>query len=176
MSLRRRGDAVNARGCGRAIRGGHGFGFRGRVAPRLAAMRRCVSVPRMAKDIAPRGIAGEWIEQLKWNADGLVAVIAQQHDSNEVLMFAWATREAVERTIATGVATYFSRSRGGLWVKGETSGYKQRIIEIRVDCDGDAVLYRVDAPGPACHQLRRSCFSTRIDSDGSLTTDRPVIA
>lgn len=130
----------------------------------------------MPKDIAPRGVPAEVGSLLTWNADGLIPVIAQAHDTGEVLMFAHATREALAQTLATGIATYFSRSRGGLWVKGETSGFKQRIVEVRADCDGDCVLYRVDAPGPACHQLRRSCFSNRIDGDGSVHCDRPVIA
>ena len=129
----------------------------------------------MPKDISPAGTAGEVASLLNWNADGLIAVIAQAHDTGEVLMFAYADREALALTLKTGTATYFSRSRGGLWVKGETSGYKQRIVEVRADCDGDCVLYRVDAPGPACHQLRRSCFSNRIDGDGSVHCDKPVI-
>ncbi len=129
----------------------------------------------MPSDIAPTGTAGEWSTLLRWNADGLIPVIAQAHDTGEVLMFAWANREAVAQTITSGVATYFSRSRGGLWVKGETSGYKQRVVELRADCDGDCLLYRVDAPGPACHQLRRSCFSTVVETDGAMRCDKPVI-
>ena len=127
-------------------------------------------------DIAPAGIPDEVGRLLHWNEQGLVTAIAQQHDSGEVLMFAWATREAVEKTLATRLATYFSRSRGGLWTKGETSGYAQQVREVRADCDGDCLLYVVDAPGPACHQLRRSCFSHRVDRDGSVHTDRPKIA
>jgi phosphoribosyl-AMP cyclohydrolase len=129
----------------------------------------------MPKDISPTGTAGEVATLLNWTADGLIPVIAQAHDTGEVLMFAYANREALALTLKTGTATYFSRSRGGLWVKGETSGYKQKVIEVRADCDGDCVLYRVDAPGPACHQLRRSCFSNRIDGDGSVHCDKPVI-
>ena len=129
----------------------------------------------MAHDIAPTGTPGEFINLLHWPADGLIPVIAQAHGSNEILMFAYATREALTQTLSTGIATYFRRSRGGIWVKGETSGYKQRIITVRTDCDGDCVLYEVDAPGPACHQLRRSCFSNRIDADGSVHCDKPII-
>ena len=133
-------------------------------------------MPRaMPKDISPSGSPGEVATLLNWTADGLIPVIAQAHDTGEVLMFAYATREALSQTLRTGIATYFSRSRGGLWVKGETSGYKQTIVEVRADCDGDCVLYRVEAPGPACHQLRRSCFSNRIDSNGSVHCDKPVI-
>ncbi len=130
----------------------------------------------MPADITPQERPDEAFALLRWDAQGLVPVVAQQHDSGEVLMFAYADRQALAQTLATGVATYYSRSRGGLWVKGETSGYKQRVLEVRTDCDGDVVLYRVDAPGPACHQLRRSCFSNRIDRDGSVHCDKPVIA
>ena len=130
----------------------------------------------MPADIVPTGTAGEAFTLLRWTDQGLIPVIAQQHDTGEVLMFAWATKEALAKTLATGKATYFSRSRGGLWTKGETSGYVQTVKEVRVDCDGDCVLYRVDAPGPACHQLRRSCFSTRLDADASAHLDQPVIA
>jgi phosphoribosyl-AMP cyclohydrolase len=129
----------------------------------------------MPKDIAPAGRPGETDTLLNWDAAGLITVVAQAHDTGEVLMVAYANREALAKTLATGIATYFSRSRGGLWVKGETSGFKQRVVEVRTDCDGDCLLYRVDAPGPACHQLRRSCFSNRIDGDGGIHCDKPVI-
>lgn len=127
-------------------------------------------------DIAPTGRAGEAERLVRWNADGLVTVVAQDRASGDVLMVAWANREALAVTLASGKATYWSRSRGKLWTKGEESGYVQRVLEVRADCDGDALLYVVDAPGPACHQLRRSCFSHRIDGDGSVHTDRPIIA
>jgi phosphoribosyl-AMP cyclohydrolase len=129
----------------------------------------------MPKDLTPAGTPGEAETLLNWDANGLVAVVAQAHDTGEVLMVAWADRAALRQTLATGIATYYSRSRKTLWVKGETSGYKQRVIEVRADCDGDSLLYRVDAPGPACHQLRRTCFSTRIDADGSMHCDKPVM-
>jgi phosphoribosyl-AMP cyclohydrolase len=129
----------------------------------------------MNHDIVPAGRPGEVEELLRWDGAGLVTVVAQAHDTGEVLMVAWADRAALRQTLATGIATYFSRSRNCLWVKGETSGYRQRVVEVRADCDGDCLLYRVDAPGPACHQLRRSCFSNRVDSDGSVRCDRPVI-
>ncbi len=130
----------------------------------------------MPHDITPTGTADEIRGLLHWNDAGLVPVIAQQHDTGEVLMFAWATHEALAKTLTSRTATYFSRSRGGLWTKGETSGYVQQVREVRIDCDGDCLLYVVDAPGPACHQLRRSCFSNRVDGDGSVHCDRPVIA
>jgi phosphoribosyl-AMP cyclohydrolase len=130
----------------------------------------------MPKDITPQERAGEVAGLIHWNEQGLVCVVSQQHDSGEVLMVAWADREALAQTLASGTATYYSRSRKKLWVKGEESGYIQKVKEVRCDCDGDCLLYLVDAPGPACHQLRRSCFSHRIDADGSVHTDRPVIA
>ena len=129
----------------------------------------------MANDLAPRGIAGEAFAQLRWGPDGLITVVVQQHDSGEVLMVAHADRAALEATLRTSLATFFSRSRGKAWVKGETSGNAQRVVEVRTDCDGDVLLYRVDSPGPACHQLRRSCFSNRIDGDGSVHCDKPVV-
>lgn len=129
----------------------------------------------MPADIEPQGSAAEIFELLQWNQDGLVLAIAQEQETGEILMCAWANRDAVAQTLKTGVATYYSRSRQSLWVKGESSGYTQQINEVRVDCDGDALLYAVTAPGPACHQLRRSCFSHRVDSDGSVHTDKPVI-
>jgi len=130
----------------------------------------------MPKDIAPAGQPGELEQLITWNDQGLVPVITQAHDTGEILMFAWANQEALRQTVSTRRATYFSRSRGGLWVKGETSGFTQQVMEVRLDCDGDCVLYLVEAPGPACHQLRRSCFSNRVDADGSVHCDRPVIA
>ncbi len=129
----------------------------------------------MPTDIVAAGRPGEAKDLLRWGADGLIPVIVQNHASDEVLMFAHADRAALQRTLATREATFFSRSRNGQWVKGETSGHRQQVIEVRTDCDGDVLLYRVDAPGPACHQLRRSCFSNRIDADGSVHCDRPVI-
>ncbi len=127
-------------------------------------------------DIAPSGTPGEVDRLVQWNEQGLVTAIAQDRATGEVLMVAWANREALAKTLASGHATYWSRSRKKLWTKGEESGYLQRVLEVRTDCDGDALLYLVDAPGPACHQLRRSCFSHRIDRDGSVHTDRPTIA
>ena len=89
---------------------------------------------------------------------GLVAAVVQQHDTGEVLMVAWMDDEALRRTLTTGRATYWSRSRGEYWVKGETSGNRQWVREVRVDCDGDALLLLVDQEGAACHTGERSCF------------------
>lgn len=95
---------------------------------------------------------------LTFDADGLVAAIAQQHDTGEVLMLAWMNRDAVARTLESGEAWYWSRSRGKLWRKGESSGQTQKLVDFRLDCDGDAVLLLVDQKGVACHTGRRSCF------------------
>lgn len=107
-----------------------------------------------------------WIDQLKFDERGLVAVVAQEAGSGEVLMLAWADREALEKTLETGRAHYWSRSRGELWQKGETSGHVQEVREVRVDCDGDAVLYRVAQTGPACHTGEGSCFHRRVEEEG----------
>jgi phosphoribosyl-AMP cyclohydrolase len=96
--------------------------------------------------------------RLNRNADGLVAAVVQQHDTGDVLMVAWMDEEALHRTLTTGRATYWSRSRGEVWVKGDTSGHRQWVREVRLDCDGDAVLVKVDQEGPACHTGTRTCF------------------
>lgn len=97
-------------------------------------------------------------DTLTWGDSGLICVVVQQFDSREVLMVAWMDAEALRRTLDTGAATYWSRSRGEYWVKGATSGHTQRVIEVRHDCDGDALLLLVDQTGPACHTGTRSCF------------------
>jgi phosphoribosyl-AMP cyclohydrolase len=98
---------------------------------------------------------------LKRDRDGLVAVVAQQWDSGEVLMVGWMDDEALRRTLATGRVTYFSRSRQDYWRKGDTSGHVQLVREVRLDCDGDAVLVKVEQVGAACHTGDRSCFDAR---------------
>lgn len=98
------------------------------------------------------------LDDVVFDARGLVPVVAQEADSGEVLMLAWADREALEATLASGDAHYHSRSRGELWRKGATSGHVQRVQEVTLDCDGDAVLYQVRQTGPACHTNERSCF------------------
>jgi phosphoribosyl-ATP pyrophosphohydrolase/phosphoribosyl-AMP cyclohydrolase len=110
------------------------------------------------------------LSAVKFGADGLVPVVTQESRSGDVLMVAYANREALERTLSTGLAHYFSRSRGKLWQKGETSEHVQRITEVRLDCDGDAVLYRVEQTGPACHTGTRTCFSAAVAPDGHTTT------
>ncbi len=98
------------------------------------------------------------LDAIRFDRAGLAPAVAQQHDTGEVLMLAWMNRDAVVETLATGRACYWSRSRGTLWRKGETSGQTQRLVELRVDCDGDALLLLVDQHGVACHTGRRSCF------------------
>jgi phosphoribosyl-AMP cyclohydrolase / phosphoribosyl-ATP pyrophosphohydrolase len=107
-----------------------------------------------------------WLAAVRFGPDGLVPVVAQESRSGDVLMVAYADREALARTATTGQAHYHSRSRGGLWRKGETSGHEQRVREIRLDCDGDAVLYRVEQTGPACHTGARTCFAARVTAEG----------
>lgn len=98
--------------------------------------------------------------------NGLVPAVAQQWDTGEVLMLAWVDEAALSQTLRTGLATYFSRSRGQLWTKGETSGHVQRIRSVSVDCDGDTLLYSVDQTGPACHTGTRTCFTDRLLFEG----------
>lgn len=117
----------------------------------------------------------EALDNLKYNAEGLVPAIAQQHDTGEVLMMAWMNREAIEETLQTGRVCYFSRSRGKLWRKGESSGQVQLLKELRFDCDADTVLVLVDQTGPACHTGRRDCFYWKADAN-SVTIDKtPII-
>ena len=99
---------------------------------------------------------------LAWDARGLLPAIAQDAGTGEVLMLAWMSAESLAETLATGRVTYWSRSRARLWRKGETSGNVQRLVELRIDCDGDTLLLRVEQTGPACHTGRQSCFYTAI--------------
>ncbi len=97
-------------------------------------------------------------DRLKRDPQGLVPAVVQQHDSGEVLMLGWMDDEALHRTLTTGRSTFWSRSRSEYWVKGETSGHRQWVKEVRLDCDGDTLLVRVDQVGPACHTGDRTCF------------------
>lgn len=110
---------------------------------------------------------------LVYDARGLIPVVAQDRASGEVLMVAWMNAEAVARTLATGRVTYWSRSRQAFWVKGETSGHVQRLVEMRVDCDRDCLLVLVEQAGPACHTNRRSCFFTAIRDGDEVEILRP---
>ncbi|GAA0535916.1 phosphoribosyl-AMP cyclohydrolase [Rhizomicrobium palustre] len=107
-----------------------------------------------------------FIDAVKFNADGLVPVIAQSHRTGEVLMMAWMNRQSLEETFATGHVTYWSRSRQSLWRKGETSGHLQRLVEAYVDCDGDTLLLKVDQIGPACHTGAPNCFFRKLSEPG----------
>jgi phosphoribosyl-AMP cyclohydrolase len=102
--------------------------------------------------------ASQVLAALRFGTDGLIPAVAQQHDSGELLMLAWMNRDAVAETLKTGRVCYWSRSRQRLWRKGESSGHTQRLVELRVDCDGDALLLLVDQSGVACHTGTRSCF------------------
>ncbi|MEM8615793.1 MAG: phosphoribosyl-AMP cyclohydrolase [Pseudomonadota bacterium] len=102
----------------------------------------------------------------KFNADGLIAAIAQDSETGEILMLAWMNEEALQATLDTGRATYWSRSRQALWIKGESSGHVQDVSEVLIDCDQDAVILKVRQTGGACHTGRASCFYRRIDGDG----------
>ncbi|TAK71138.1 MAG: phosphoribosyl-AMP cyclohydrolase [Actinomycetota bacterium] len=106
--------------------------------------------------------------RLKRDANGLVVAVAQQWDTGEVLMVAWMNDEALHRTLTSGRATYFSRSRQRLWVKGETSGHVQSVKEVRLDCDGDTVLLQVDQAGAACHTGDRTCFDADVLLRGAI--------
>ena len=116
-----------------------------------------------------------WLEAVKWNADGLVPAIAQEAGTGTVLTLAWMNRDALERTAASGEAHYWSRSRGRLWRKGESSGHVQRVSEIRLDCDNDAILLIVEQKGGiACHTGRHRCFFQRHE-DGAWRAADPVL-
>ena len=105
-----------------------------------------------------------WLDAVAWNADGLVAAVAQEAGSGDVLMLAWMNRDALAATLARGEAVYWSRSRGCLWHKGDTSGHFQKVHDVRLDCDGDAILLTVEQVGNvACHTGRHSCFYRRLD-------------
>ena len=124
---------------------------------------------------AESGLDPKIAARLKRNEDGLVAAIAQQHDTGEVLMLGWMDDEALHRTLTTGRCTYWSRSRGEYWVKGETSGHAQLVKSVALDCDGDAVLVKVDQVGGACHTGDRTCFDADLLQAVSVTrADRGV--
>jgi phosphoribosyl-AMP cyclohydrolase len=110
---------------------------------------------------------------LKYDADGLMPCIAQEAETGEVLMMAWMNAAAVARTLETGRVTYWSRSRGAFWVKGESSGHVQELVELRIDCDRDCLLALVRQTGPACHTNRRSCFYTAVRDGAEVELMRP---
>ncbi|HCL78110.1 phosphoribosyl-AMP cyclohydrolase [Stutzerimonas nitrititolerans] len=117
---------------------------------------------------------GKVLDAVPWNEAGLIAAIAQQHDTGDVLMLAWLNRTALETTLTSGWVCYWSRSRQALWRKGESSGHRQQLVEARLDCDGDAVLLLVDQDGPACHTGRNSCFYNAIRQNDVKVLTAPV--
>lgn len=120
-------------------------------------------------------VADQWLDDIRWNADGLVPVIAQSESDGQVLMLAWMNRDALAQTVACGQAVYWSRSRQRLWRKGERSGHFQLVKEIRLDCDRDALLLRIEQHhGIACHTGRRSCFFHQLSQHEWICAD-PVI-
>lgn len=118
----------------------------------------------------------DWLEQIKWDDQGLVPAIAQDSESGRILMVAWMNREALELTVREQRAIYWSRSRGKLWRKGEESGHVQRLHELRLDCDGDVILMKVEQLGEiACHTGRESCFYRKLEADGQWHVTDPVL-
>lgn len=114
----------------------------------------------------------DWLEEIPWNGEGLVTAIAQDGATGRILMVAWMNREALRETVETGQAVYWSRSRRKLWRKGEESGHVQKVREVRLDCDADAVLLRVEqAGGIACHTGRESCFFRKLENGRWVTVD-----
>ena len=141
---------------------------------------RAVSKPDTFED-PPSGAerqsrpGSDWLDQVRFDAHGLVTAIAQDAHTGRVLMIAWVNAEALRETAAGGFAVYWSRSRGRLWRKGEESGHRQQVVELRLDCDGDAVLYRVrQAGGIACHTGRESCFYRQLEGGDWKSVD-PVL-
>ena len=117
-----------------------------------------------------------WIHSIKWDKDGLVLVIAQDYRTNKILMFAWMNQEALELTQKNKKAFYWSRSRKKIWKKGEESGHVQNVHEIRLDCDGDVILLKIEQiENIACHTGRETCFYQKLDDKNMWVTDYPVI-
>ena len=132
-----------------------------------------MSTPVGPPDARP-GLSPEVARRLKRDAAGLVAAVVQQHDTGEVLMLGWMDDEALHRTLTTGRATFWSRSRQEYWVKGETSGNAQFIRSVALDCDGDALLVRVDQVGAACHTGDRTCFDAGLLAVSGAVADAPA--
>ena len=124
-------------------------------------------MPQSTAPVTDPAARARLLDAIRFDPGGLVPAIAQAHGTGEVLMLAWMNREAVEETLATGRVCYWSRSRGGLWRKGETSGQVQHLVDLRLDCDGDTLLALVEQTGVACHTGRRSCFYRGL-RDGAL--------
>ncbi|MBC7685658.1 MAG: phosphoribosyl-AMP cyclohydrolase [Bdellovibrionales bacterium] len=133
----------------------------------------------MPQTTTPGNAKLTWLKKVKWDEQGLVPVIAQEAASGDVLMFAWMNRDALAKTVELGEAVYWSRSRKKLWHKGEESGHIQKVLEIRLDCDEDVVLLKIEqAGGIACHTGRHSCFYQKFDGDtasGDWQITEPVL-
>ena len=114
-----------------------------------------------------------FLDNVRFNESGLIAAIAQDSTSQQVLMLAWMDRRAIEETLRDGTVTYYSRSRQAYWKKGETSGHTQRLVNMRVDCDGDAVLLYVEQTGKACHTFRENCFYLEVQGNNVVVTADP---
>lgn len=127
----------------------------------------------MMNKSAPERVAFD-ASTLKFTVDGLLPAIAQDAQTNEVLMLAWMNAESIEKTLDTGRVTYWSRSRQAFWVKGDTSGHVQTLVDIRVDCDRDCLLLIVNQEGPACHTNRRSCFYTSVQEGYEVELMSPM--
>jgi phosphoribosyl-AMP cyclohydrolase len=118
---------------------------------------------------APVVLTAIWLNKIKWDENGLVPVIAQEVKSGDVMMFAWMNRDALTKTVETGEAVYWSRSRKKLWHKGDESGHIQKVLDIRLDCDADVVLLKIEQIGGiACHTGRHSCFFQKFEGDAKL--------
>ena len=132
--------------------------------PRRFAFRETRISPtrQFLQGAAAAGAVDGVLAALSFDRDGLIAAVAQQHDTGEVLMLAWMNRQAIDETLKSGQVCYWSRSRNALWRRGETSGQAQSLVELRIDCDNDCLLLLVDQSGVACHTGRRSCFFTAI--------------
>ena len=120
-------------------------------------------------------MSADWLAQVRWDDSGLVPAIAQEAGSGQILMLAWMNREALAETLRTGRVCYWSRSRQSLWRKGESSGQVQLLRELRLDCDGDTILLKVDQTGPACHTGRRDCFYNVVQGDRLVVDKAPLI-
>lgn len=129
-----------------------------------------MSINSQFSNESPSKEASDWVDLVKWDANGLVPVIAQERGSKDILMFAWMNAQALQQTVELGRAVYFSRSRQKLWFKGEESGHVQRVHDIRMDCDNDVLLLSITQeghePSVACHTGRHSCFYQRLDGLG----------
>ena len=110
----------------------------------------------------------DWLDTIEWNEQGLIPVITQEASTRDVLTLAWINREALAKTVECGEAVYWSRSRQNLWLKGEESGHIQKIVDIRMDCDNDALIYLVEQKGLACHTGRQSCFYQQLQKSGDI--------